>query len=161
MSFRAMAEDAQKERELYEYHDAVIRKGHAAYERERDLETLAEIAEWRRVTGKRPTGNQRVDEDACGNEIRRAMTAHARLGRKVPIMIVQLERIRLGRDLTLLEMWQCLQPTERDLAAGWVLPEEGASVRDVLPGCDVRQRETADESRQRQLDDWRNWHPEA
>lgn len=123
---------------------------------EQDFLGDAELAEWRRVTGIRDG-----DQHEGGRQVRQLLNAHAVLGIRLPSKIVQIEREALGRDLTLLEMWTCLQPTDSDLAAGWKLPDTGATVSDVLPGCDVPQHETAEESRQRQLDDWRNWNPDT
>jgi hypothetical protein len=153
---RQSTEEVNREREEFELADAIIRKQSREYERQREDEAQAQVAEWRRVTGIR-TG----DGDEPGMQIRKLISAHARLGRKLPIKIVSLRRDELRRDLTLLEMWQCLQPTDRDLDAGWEIPEVGARVSEVLPMFEEPKTETAEEARRRQLDDWRNWNPEA
>ena len=142
-----------KEREEFDIADANIRRQNAAYEHQRYIDQQTEIAEWRRVTGVR-VGNQ----DEPGTQVRRLLAAHAALGRKVAIKIVQLEQVRFGRPLTVLEMWQALQPTDNDIKAGWKLPDRGATVSDVLPGCEAPETEDAETSRQRQKDDWANWN---
>lgn len=153
MSYQRSTEEVSRERELFALLDADLRRQNTAYERERETDALQQVAEWRRITGIRDG-----DGEEPGRQIRQLIAGHAQLGRRIPVKLVALRRDELRRDLTLIEMWQCLQPDESDIAAGWALPERGASVSDVLPGCGAPETESAEASRRRQLDDWAGWN---